>query len=109
MAVRTSEEIKKIVKKYYENLIQAGLPVEKIFLFGSYAQNEQDEYSDIDVAVVLKEFLGDRFNTRLVLMKYAREFYENIEPHPFLNSEFDQSNPFVKEILQTGEVLYSYL
>lgn len=109
MAVRTSEEIKKIVKKYYENLIQAGLPVEKIFLFGSYAQNEQDEYSDIDVAVVLKEFLGDRFNTRLVLMKYAREFNENIEPHPFLNSEFDQSNPFVKEILQTGEVLYSYL
>ncbi|KUG26531.1 dna polymerase, beta domain protein region [hydrocarbon metagenome] len=107
MAARTTEIIKEIVKKYYEILIQSGLPVEKVFLFGSYARNEQNKYSDIDFAVVLKEYLGDRFNTRFVLMKYAREFAEIIEPHPFLLSEFDRTNPFVKEIIQTGEVLYS--
>jgi len=107
MAVRTTEEIKEIVKKYYGILLKSGLPVEKVFLFGSYARNQQNKYSDIDVAVVLKEYLGDKFNTRLVLMKYAREFTEIIEPHPFLLSEFDRTNPFVKEIIKTGEAFFS--
>lgn len=105
MAIRTTEEIKQIVKEYYQILLQSGIPVEKIFLFGSYARNEQSKYSDVDVAVVLRKYLGDRFNTRLKLMRYAREFDEIIEPHPFLLSEFDPTNPFAKEILQTGEVL----
>ena len=40
-------------------------------------------------------------------MKFAREFEEVIEPHPFLSSEFDESDPFVSEILRTGETVYS--
>ncbi len=105
MVARTTEEIKEIVKKYYRILLQSGIPVEKVFLFGSYKRNEQTNYSDIDVAVVLREYLDDRFNTRLTLMKYAREFDVIIEPHPFILSEFDRTNPFANEIIQTGEVL----
>jgi len=107
MAVRTTEEIKDIIKKYYKILLQEGYPVEKIFLFGSFAHNKQSENSDIDLAIVLSKFSKDRFNTRLELMKFAREFEEVIEPHPFLSSEFDESDPFVSEILRTGETVYS--
>lgn len=105
MVARTTEEIKEIVKKYYRILLQSGVPVEKVFLFGSYNRNEQTKYSDIDVAVVLRDYLGDRFNTRLTLMKFAREFDVIIEPHPFLLSEFDRTNPFANEIIQNGEAL----
>jgi len=107
MAVRTIEEIKDIIKKYYKILLQEGYPVEKIFLFGSFAHNKQSENSDIDLAIVLSKFSKDRFNTRLELMKFTREFEEVIEPHPFLSSEFDESDPFVSEILRTGETVYS--
>ena len=107
MAVRTTEEIKDIIKKYYKILLQEGYPVEKIFLFGSFAHNKQSENSDIDLAIVLSKFSKDRFNTRLELMKFTREFEEVIEPHPFLSSEFDESDPFVSEILRTGETVYS--
>ena len=107
MAVRTTEYIRNIIKRYYTILLTEGFPVEKILLFGSYAKNKQKKDSDIDLAVVLKKFSGDRFNTRLELMKYAREFEEVIEPHPFLSSEFDESDPFVSEILRTGETIYS--
>ena len=107
MAVRTIEEIKDIIKKYYKILLQEGYPVEKILLFGSFARNKQSENSDIDLAIVLSKFSKNRFNTRLELMKFTREFEEVIEPHPFLSSEFDESDPFVSEILRTGETVYS--
>ena len=107
MAVRTIEEIKDIIKKYYKILLQEGYPVEKILLFGSFARNKQSENSDIDLAIVLSKFSKDRINTRLELMKFTREFEEVIEPHPFLSSEFDESDPFVSEILRTGETVYS--
>jgi len=105
MAVRSIEEIKDIVKRYYSILIQEGYPVEKILLFGSYAGNKQHESSDIDLAVVLRKFSKDRFDTRLELMKFARDFEEVIEPHPFLLSEFDEPDPFIYEILRTGELI----
>ena len=107
MAIRTTEEIREIVRRYYTILLKAGLPLEKVILFGSYARCEQKENSDIDIAVVLKEYSSDRFNTRLTLMKYSREFEEVIEPHPFLASEFDNSDPFVSEILKHGIEIYS--
>lgn len=107
MAVRTTEEVQYITKQYYNILLQAGFPVEKILLFGSFANNKQHNNSDIDLAVVLRKFKNDRFTTRLELMRLARDFDEVIEPHPFLSSEFDKSNPFVDEILRTGETVYS--
>ena len=107
MAVKTTAYIRNIIKKYYSILLREGLPVEKILLFGSYAKNKQKKDSDIDLAVVLRKFSIDKFNTRLELMKYTREFEEVIEPHPFLSSEFEESDPFVSEILRTGEIIYS--
>ena len=107
MAVRTTEEIKEIAHRYYTILLKAGFPLEKFIIFGSYSRNVQNEDSDIDIAVVLKKYTKDRFTTRLELMKYAREFEEVIETHPFLSSEFDKTDPFVSEILKDGIELFS--
>ncbi len=102
MAVRTSEEIKEIVHKYSLILLKAGLPLDKVILFGSYSRNEQKENSDIDIAVILKKYSNDRFTTRLELMKLSRDFEEVIEAHPFLSADLNNSNPFITEILKEG-------
>ncbi|MFZ0456277.1 MAG: nucleotidyltransferase domain-containing protein [Ignavibacteriaceae bacterium] len=107
MALKPTEEIREIVERYYRILLSEGFPLEKIYLFGSYSGNKQNENSDIDLAVVLRKFSKDRFNTRLELMKYSRQFKEVIEPHPFLLSEFNKSDPFVSEILDTGIEVFS--
>jgi len=107
MAVRSIEEVKGIVRRYSEILVKEGFPIERILLFGSYSRNEQNENSDIDIAVVLSKYFKDKFNTRLALMRYTRDFDEIIEPHPFLASEFDESDPFANEILKTGETIFS--
>ncbi|MCH7828109.1 MAG: nucleotidyltransferase domain-containing protein [Bacteroidetes bacterium] len=107
MAVRTIEQVKSIINDYTALLIEAGLPIKKIILFGSYANAKQTENSDLDVAVILRKFSEDRFLTRLKLMKYCRNFDEMIEPHPFLESEFNKANPFASEILKNGVTVYS--
>jgi len=102
MALRTTKEISDIVRRYRAVLLEAGFPLERIILFGSFARNKQKVSSDIDVAVVLKNYSSDRFIARLELMKYSREFEEVIEPHPFLTKEFDKSDPFICDILENG-------
>lgn len=106
MAVKTNREIKKIVKEYSALLLEEGLPVEKIILFGSYALKKATENSDIDIAVILSEIKEDRFTERLKLMKFCRDFDAVIEPHPFVSNEFDAENPFAFEIMNTGIEIY---
>ena len=101
MAVRTTEEIKDIIKKYYKILLQEGYPVEKIFLFGSFAHNKQSENSDIDLAIIFKS-IDDIIDLQIELMKMRTDEDLLIEPHPFRAIDFHISNPVVSEILKNG-------
>jgi uncharacterized protein len=89
------------VKKYIECLKKNRFDVRKVYVFGSYAKGNMREDSDIDLAVVLKS-LRNIFATQVQLMKLRRDFDLRIEPHPFDESDFNSSNPFVNEILNTG-------
>ena len=51
MAKATSE-IRSIVARYAENLKALGVPVERIYLFGSQARLDAGTESDVDLAVV---------------------------------------------------------
>jgi len=47
-----TSEIRSIINRYIENLKNMGVPVERVFLFGSHARLEAGEESDVDLAVV---------------------------------------------------------
>ena len=47
-------------------------------------------------------FIGSHLTELLV----EKGFDEVIEPHPFLNKEFNQQNPFVSEIIKEGIEVY---
>lgn len=83
------------VSKYYE--------IEAIILFGSYAKGTNTDESDIDIAVVFKNFNGDILDEELNLMRLRRKIDTRIEPHIIRIEDYKQvSNPFVKEIVDTG-------
>ena len=91
-----------IVKKFIGHLKENNkYKVQKVYIFGSYANGKFDENSDIDLAIVL-ENLSNSFTTRIQLMKISRKFDSRIEPHPIDESDFSESNPFAHEILTTG-------
>jgi len=95
-----------IVRQYAE-LVNSAFKPKKIFLFGSYAKGNYNEDSDIDVAVVLKDF-ENVIDIQLELMKLRRKIDCRIEPHPFREQDFEQSNPFASEILKYGqEILFA--
>ncbi len=77
--------------------------VRDVYLFGSYAQGTSREYSDIDVAIVSDDFLGDRFDDVKSLVKFMLRSSIDIEIHPFKTEDFTPDNPFVEEILRTGK------
>ena len=66
-------------------------------------KNTADEWSDIDLALVTERFVGDSFDFRFMLTKLARSIDPDIEPHPYLIEEFNESNPVAGEILRNGE------
>lgn len=91
------------LKQYISLLRDKHIPVFQAYLFGSYATGRADEWSDIDLAIVTDKFVGDGFDFRFLLTKLARTIDSDIEPHPYLLSEFNESHPVAGEILRSGE------
>ena len=86
----------------YAGLVNANHEMIKMFLFGSYAKGNFNEDSDIDIAVILKDYhnLNDM---QLDLMRLRRKIDSRIEPHPFREREFELSNPIAYEIIKYGQ------
>jgi len=95
--------IYKEVEQYISLLRDKHIQVIQAYLFGSYATGRADEWSDIDLAIITDKFVGDGFDFRFLLTKLARTIDPDIEPHPYLLSEFNESNPVAGEIMRNGE------
>jgi predicted nucleotidyltransferase len=86
----------------YANAVHDKFESVKIVLFGSYAKGNFNSDSDIDIAVVLKDY-ANVLDVQLELMRIRRKIDSRIEPHPFRESEFYLANPLVYEILKYGK------
>jgi predicted nucleotidyltransferase len=105
MAEKCSTKLAIEIASRYSDVLKEHINVEKLILFGSFAKNQQLQDSDIDIAVVSPDFTGDRIADQLNLMRYRRQVDLRIEPVPFKPQEFIASDPFVKEIMDTGHVI----
>ena len=92
------EAISKV--KEYSILLKKHIPMEKVYLFGSYAKNTNQKDSDIDVAIVVKRIDDDFFVTQPLLWKLRRQVDHRIEPI-LIEMENDHSG-FLSEIERTG-------
>jgi len=86
----------------YANALKLKYDYVKIILFGSYAKGNFNDDSDIDIAVILKDY-KNLIDTQLDLMRIRRKIDSRIEPHPFRERDFDISNPIVHEIIEYGQ------
>ena len=93
-----------IIANQYAEALTEKYNLVKIILFGSYAKGNFHKESDIDIAVVFKDY-DNVIKMQLELMRLRRKIDSRIEPHPFRESEFNISNPFVNEIIKYGKEL----
>ncbi|HHD92685.1 MAG TPA: nucleotidyltransferase domain-containing protein [Candidatus Portnoybacteria bacterium] len=93
----------KIVKKYAEKLRKEGYSFYAIYLFGSYALNKANQWSDIDVAVISDKLKRNTDKNRFLLWDIRLDVDNRIEPHAFTVEDFqNQCDPIVYEIKKTG-------
>jgi uncharacterized protein len=102
-----SNEIIESVKKFLSMVSNSGLSIERVIIFGSYAKGKAGKWSDIDVALVSKDFTGVRFYDRKRLNRYLVKTDSRIEPHPFTTEDFSRDNLFVDQILKDGIEIYT--
>ncbi len=86
--------------KAYSILLKKHIPFDKVYLFGSFANDSNQSHSDIDVAIVVKKIEGDYFAVQPLLWKLRRQIDDRIEPI-LIESENDLSGFFV-EIQRNG-------
>ena len=88
--------------KNYKELVKSSFPVpiENVYLFGSFAKGTPHKDSDIDVAFVVDSFDGDFFMIMPLLWKIRRQIDWRIEPH-IVDRNSDYAG-FLDEIQRTG-------
>ena len=103
------EAAERIINQYVAD-VRSIMPVDKVYLYGSYANGTAQWDSDVDLCFFSDSFAEeDIFNILEKLFKLKRQYnkYICLEPNAFPLSELDNDNPFVKEILRTGTDIYS--
>lgn len=94
-------KIMESIQKYIDK-IKEHYKIDAIILFGSYAKGTENEDSDIDIAIISSDF-KDIIDDGAKLIGLTWKIDTRIEPHPIATEDFKKiSNPFVKEIVDTG-------
>ena len=95
------------VKDFTNELLDAGIVLDKVILYGSYARNQQKEDSDIDVALFSERFSGFGFDDKgLFVTIKLKDEYLDIETKTFKSKNGISENPFTELIEKTGIVIY---
>ncbi len=90
-----------IIKKFVRDCNKANIQFDKVILFGSVVGESTNDDSDIDVALVSREFTHDRFENAIKLAPISLK-YNDIDAQTFPSDYFEQGDPFIEEILRSG-------
>lgn len=92
MAVERNEYVNKS-KVFLELLQSSGIDVTEAYLFGSAVKGISDTESDIDIAIVSKDFQGLPYEDMKKISKYRRKVDLRLEIHPFSLEEIKTDPP----------------
>ena len=96
------DRVRRIIERYIAALQQNNVPISQAVLFGSYAQGNYQEWSDIDIALVSNIFEGKRFDDRGKIRRINLSVSSDLEILPYRPEDFTPDDPFVKNIMETG-------
>jgi predicted nucleotidyltransferase len=92
----------KLSKDYLNKVRESDIRFTEAWLFGSYARNNQNENSDIDIAIILSDDESISFETDVLLMSIRKDEETIIEPHTFALKDFNSRLPIVHQIKKDG-------
>ncbi len=99
---KINAQIVRTVKRFLKVLSEEGIKVEAAYIFGSYAAGKENQWSDIDVAVISSDISGDRLNERVRMARLSYGIDTRLEPVPFRPEAFVDEDPLAWEIKRKG-------
>lgn len=103
MAKRTvPKKVTQSINSYLDILKKDRLPIERVFLFGSYARGRQHAWSDIDLCVVSPRFRDWWEAMRYLWLKKDAKKNIDIEPVGFNPKDFNDNISLAQEIRKHG-------
>ncbi|MCG2711948.1 MAG: nucleotidyltransferase domain-containing protein [Candidatus Omnitrophica bacterium] len=110
MVKKKNKKLDKLINCFAEEL-KKDIPVEKILLFGSYADGSADKNSDIDLIVVSPFFeKGKNISHMQYLFRKASKVSSLLEPIPA--SPFEVKHPdkrvFLGQIIKSA-IVYNFM
>jgi predicted nucleotidyltransferase len=92
-----------IIEQFKQSLISKGISINRIVLFGSYANNTQRPDSDIDLIVISESFKDMDYWQRIDVMAEAiYEIFEPIEAIAMTESEWKNKTFMAAHYAQNG-------
>jgi predicted nucleotidyltransferase len=92
-----------VIRAFLENIRQE-LPIERAYLFGSYATGRSRDYSDIDLAIVTPVLNAENsIAINQKIFSRVSRYNVDLEPICFSPEEFEKEElPIVLDIKRTG-------
>jgi len=92
------------VRRFVEALVNQGIGIEKVVLYGSRVRGRATPESDIDVAIVSRDFGKDPVEEGMFLFRIAGGIDPKIEPVPISLKSFNEDTwvPLIYEIKTMG-------
>ena len=98
------EKVVKLIRRFISNLHHSGISIDKAFLYGSYARNEANEDSDIDLMLVSSFF--DTDDDEILSRPWSLDLREDhrIEPYSVGLKKFESGefSPILDVIEKEG-------
>jgi predicted nucleotidyltransferase len=105
----TTKQAEEKVKNFVSFLqTKYNLPIDNVYLFGSYAKNKQNLWSDIDVCIVSPKFKKGDSLSYLWQKRRIEDIKNMIAPVGYSVDDFNSTNlsPLVNEIKKFGRQIY---
>lgn len=107
--IERSEKVFEKIKIYAERVVKTLNPC-SVILFGSFAKNDINEGSDVDI-IVIADFKEPFLERIKILLDLNDGVDLPLEPIGYTPEEFQKmkkhGSPFIEEVLKTCIVLYS--
>ena len=81
------DKLIRVIKEFVNTLKREGITIDRVILYGSYVKGNVRPDSDIDVAVISKDFGKDRVEEGMILFRIAGKIDPRLEPVPFINKD----------------------
>jgi predicted nucleotidyltransferase len=94
----------KIIKNFANTLKKEGIHIDRVILYGSYVTGKPGPESDIDIAIVSRDFGKDRIDEGMFLFRIAGDIDSRIEPVPVSLESYEKDTwiPLIYEIREKG-------